>query len=313
LDTVILTGASGFIGQHCIDHLLELGFRVVACYNSADSANSLPQKKNLIWQRVNLLDTADVQKVLSANPATHMLHMAWYAEPGKFWDSRLNLDWLRASVNLLKVFTECGGGRFIGAGSCAEYDWSSNTYSENTPLNPSTLYGQCKSSLFQTGLQNATTAGIEFAWGRIFWLYGPGEDKRRLVPYVINSLLSDDEASCSEGAQIRDFMHVDDLARAFAELLKSNLQGPINIASGQGVSIKTLVQTIGRLIDKEHLLEMGAVPTKKDEPASIIADVAKLKEKLSFNPQIELEDGLLRTLEWWRTERSKASTQPIRK
>ncbi len=259
------------------------------------------------------MNSDEVQKVLSENPATHMLHLAWYAEPGKFWDSRLNLDWLRASVHLLKVFTECGGKRFVAAGSCAEYDWNAHSFSEETPLNPSTLYGQCKSSLFQTSLQNATTSGIEFAWGRIFWLYGPAEDKRRIVPYVINSLLSDDEALCSEGTQVRDFMHVDDVARAFAELLKSNVQGPVNIASGQGVSIKTLVQTIAKLIDKEHLLEMGAIPTKNDEPASIVADVTRLHDKLTFQPQVELESGLLRTLEWWRTERNKAATQLSRK
>lgn len=309
MDSVILTGASGFIGRHCINHLLEAGYHVHALYHKERSAAELPQKDKLSWHRVDILDQAQVMATVKPLAATHMLHLAWYAEPGKFWDSRLNLDWLRASVHLLKVFTEAGGKRFVGAGSCAEYDWFVGRMREAiTPLNPATLYGQCKASLFQSAQQSATASGIEFAWGRIFWIYGPGENKRRVVPYVINALLADEEANCSEGTQERDYMYVDDVARAFACLLHSKIDGAVNIASGEAISIKTLVMTIANLIDKEQLIQLGAIAPDKNEPELLVADTSRLQYELNFKPEHSLELGLLQTLEWWRKEQYSPST-----
>lgn len=305
VESVILTGASGFIGKHCIEHLLEAGYVVHALYHTEERQSPLPQRDRLRWHRVNILDQQQVASVIRPLRATQMLHLAWYTEPGKFWDSRLNWDWLRASVHLLKTFTEAGGKRFVGAGSCAEYDWKKGKLSETTPLNAATLYGQCKSSLFQTAQQNATMSGVEFAWGRIFWIYGPGEDKRRVIPYVINALLNDEVAMCSEGSQQRDFLYVNDVARAFTELLASKIQGAVNIGSGEAVSIKDLTSTLGRLIDKEDLIQLGEVNNEMDETPLVVADITRLKDELKFTPEYNLEDGLRLSMEWWRKGRQR--------
>lgn len=311
MESVILTGASGFVGGHCINHLLEAGYKVHAIYNNEKHTPNLPKKENLEWHKVNLLDEAQVAALIKPLKASHMLHLAWYAEPGKFWDSRLNWEWLRASINLQRVFNEAGGKRFVGAGSCAEYDWSPGKLSENTALTPATLYGQCKSSLYSSALQNATMSGTEFAWGRIFWLYGPGEDRRRIVPHVITCLLRDEEAQCTEGMQERDFMYVDDVARAFVDILKSNMQGAINIGSGKPISIRALVQTIGKLIDKRSLIVLGGLPEEKQEAPLVVADVGRLHNELKFQPSYSIEKGLLLTLEWWRQELKKPSQLAI--
>ncbi len=305
MESVILTGANGFIGKHCIEHLLEAGYTIHALYNNEQKQSSLPQRDRLNWHRVNLLEPKEVSSVIGHLGCTQLLHLAWYTEPGKFWDSRLNWEWLRGSVHLLKIFTESGGKRFVGAGSCAEYDWESGRLSESSPLNAATLYGQCKSSLFQTAQQNATMSGVEFAWGRIFWLYGPGEDKRRVIPYVINALLSDEVAHCSEGSQERDFMYVNDVARAFTMLLNSRVQGAVNIASGESISIKNLTQLIGKLIDKEYLLDHDLAKIEQDEAPLVVADITRLRDELKFKPEYSLEDGLRLSMEWWRKGKSR--------
>ncbi len=312
MESVILTGASGFIGRHCIKHLLESGYEVQAICQRQQRTEALPQAKGLTWHHVDLMDAPKVTTLLKQLHAPKMIHLAWYAEPGKFWDSRLNLDWLRASVHILRAFTESGGKRFVGAGSCAEYDWTDGTLSESTtPLKGSTLYGTSKASMFQNALQISSVAGVEFAWGRIFWLYGPGEDKRRIVPYVINQLLDDEEAQCSDGLHERDFLYVDDVARAFVEILNSNLNGAINIGSGKAVSIKTVVETIAQLIDKEHLLQLGALTPSAPEAPLVVANISRLESELKFKPEVALDDGLLKCLEWWRTEALKAAQLAI--
>ncbi len=310
MKSVILTGASGFIGRHCINHLLEADYEIHALCHQQKRADALPQAKGLAWHNIDLLDSAAVTELLKQLNCSEMIHLAWYAEPGKFWDSRLNLDWLRASVHLLKSFAETGGKRFVGAGSCAEYDWSSGTLSEaTTELKGSTLYGTSKASMFQTALQTCVSSGMEFAWGRIFWLYGPGEDSRRIVPYVINQLLEDEEALCSDGLHERDFLYVDDVARAFVLLLGSGVQGAINIASGKAVSIKLIAETIAKLIDKEDLLKLGAITPATPEAPLVVADVSRLHNELKFAPEVSLEDGLLKSLQWWQAQADK-TTQP---
>ena len=307
MDSVILTGASGFIGRPCIEHLLEAGYTVHALYHEENRSSPLPSREGLHWHRIDLLgDASHVASVIRPLQASHMLHLAWYAEPGKFWDSRLNWEWLRASVQLLKIFTESGGMRFVGAGTCAEYDWNGpGILSESSPLNAATLYGQCKSTLFQTAQQNATMSGVEFAWGRIFWLYGPGEDKSRLVPYVINALLTDEEAHCSKGTQVRDFLYVNDVARAFVCLLNSKVQGAVNIGSGEGMTVKALVEAIAKMIDKEHLLMVGALLNEKAEAPIVVADTSRLKNELGFKPEYGLDEGLRISMEWWRKGRAR--------
>ncbi len=301
VESVILTGASGFIGKHCIAGLLADGYLVHAFYSNERPESSLPQKERLQWHQIDLLNQKHTSELLKSLRADKMLHLAWYTEPGKYRDSSLNWDWLRASVNLLKTFIESGGSRYVGAGSAAEYDWNSGDgkLKESSPLNASTLYGQCKSSLFQTAQQNSTLAGIEFAWGRIFWLYGPGENKQRLVPYVINSLIADKEAYCSEGKQQRDFLYVADVARAFNSLLNSKLQGAINIGSGKALSIKEIAETVARLMNREKLLQLGAMPSP-NEPPLVVADNQRLKNELGFEAAYSLEDGLKLSLDWWR-------------
>ncbi len=96
------------------------------------------------------------------------------------------------------------------------------------------------------------------AWGRVFFLYGPHEAPGRLVSDVIQSLLERREAHCSDGTQQRDFMHVIDVGRAFAAVLDSDITGPVNIASGVCVPVRSIVSTLGSLLQASDLIRFGA-------------------------------------------------------
>ena len=140
---VLVTGASGFIGSNAIATLVEMGYEVHAI-----SSRDLIGRKHipgLIWSKVNLFNFHDVASYLGRIKATHLLHFAWYAEHGKFWDSVENYGWMYATNNLVQSFINCGGRRFVISGSCAEYDWKQSKYVENeSVIGPSTLYGQIK-------------------------------------------------------------------------------------------------------------------------------------------------------------------------
>ena len=303
---VLLTGASGFIGRHTIPLMIESGYEVHAIFHTAQPL--FKQDKSLFWHKCNLLNTNQQRSLLAEVKPTHLLHFAWYTTPGKYWVSLENLRWIQASLEILMNFVDEGGKRVVLAGTCAEYDWNYGYCSEGITLTrPQTLYGTCKNSLQEILSQFSNQTGISSAWGRIFFLYGPYEAKNRLVPSVITSLLQDRPARCSHGNQIRDFLHVKDVASAFVSLLDSNVEGPINIASGQPVALKTIIYTIGDLLGKKHLVELGALPPPENEPPFLVADVRKITQQVGWKPKITLEAGLKSTIEWWKEniERNK--------
>ena len=301
---VLLTGATGFIGQHCIASLTAQGFEVHAV--SSRPLAGVPAGAE--WHRVDLLDRSQVGELVSRVRPTHLLHFAWHVVPGAWATSGAseNLSWVQASLELLRNFHEYGGCRAVMAGTCAEYDWQYGFCSEfRTPRKPGTVYGTCKNAL-QTMLDSyAREVGLSHAWGRIFFVYGPYEPPPRLVPSVINSLLRGEPARCSHGDQMRDYLYAKDVADAFVTLMASDVQGPINIASGRAVALKDIICMIAAQLDGEDLIQLGAVPAASDEPPLLVADITRLSSEVGWRPQYDLGRGLSESIRWWKTRRAQ--------
>jgi len=292
---VLVTGASGFIGRQCIPLLLDRGYEVHALY----SKTKIPFAKDVIQHPINLLDVTKIEPLIKKISPSHLLHLAWNAIPGLYWTTNENIDWLQASLQLVKSFNTHGGKRAVFAGTCAEYDWNDGFCSEEkTLLNPSTLYGKCKASLYKELQQQK----LNFAWGRIFFLYGPHEHEKRLVPTVINCLLNNQIAKCSHATQKRDFLHVKDVADAFVTLLESSLQGAINIGSGIDLPIKDITTKIGKILNLETLIEYAPKPAILTEPMILKPCTLRLFNELKWRPKINLDNGLNETIQWWKSQ-----------
>lgn len=292
---VFITGATGFIGYHCLPLLAERGYEIHAI-----SSQFIGEREGPVhWHTIDLLNATQVFAVLEEIKPTHLLHFAWYTEPGKCWNAIENIAWTQASLDLLQSFSFHGGQRVVMAGTCAEYDWTYSYCSEEmTPLAPHCLYGICKHSLQAILSEYCKQKGLSSAWGRIFFLYGPREHPKRLVPSVINSLLSKKPAQCSHGNQIRDYLYVQDVADAFIELLDSELQGAVNIASGNPVALRDIIFTIADKLGGNDLIQLGTLTPSPNEPAMLVADVKRLKRELKWCPKIDLHTGLDRTIHW---------------
>jgi nucleoside-diphosphate-sugar epimerase len=297
---VIVTGASGFIGRHALAPLAGRGFDVHAVSTRAH----IDDVPSVAWQQADLLNAADVARLMHDVRPTHLLHFAWFAVPGQFWTSPENLRWVQASIELFRAFDAVGGRRFVGAGSCAEYGVSDTDCDERRSLvQPSTLYGACKHAVHIV-LEQFAAPRLSAAWGRIFHLYGPDEHPDRLVPSVIRALLEGRPALCTAGTQIRDFLHVEDVAAAFVHLLDSPVCGPVNIASGAPTSVADVVLRIGRYMDRESLITLGARAIPVHDPPRLTANVSRLRDEVGWSPSITLDRGLSRTIDWWRAHLS---------
>jgi nucleoside-diphosphate-sugar epimerase len=290
---VLVTGATGFIGRSALVPLQKLGFEVHAL------ARALPDAPDagVTWHKADLLgdDAHAIPSILKAVRPSHLLHFAWYAEHGKFWTSPLNLEWLAATLNLLRGFAESGGRRFVGAGTCAEYDWSGDIYEEAaTPLKPATLYGAAKASAFLTGAAYAKTAGIEFAWGRIFHLFGAGEAPSRIIPTLIRAHLHGGAVDCGGGNQKMDFLPAASVANAFAHLCAAEVEGAVNIGSGEGKSLREISALIASLAEAATGKSRGEIRfgAREDSgPSRLVPSTAKIAATGWLPPQ-SLASGL---------------------
>jgi nucleoside-diphosphate-sugar epimerase len=301
---VLVTGGTGFVGEDAVGLLTAAGWEVHVVTRQSETATTEP---GVVMHRADLLADGEPEALIARIDPTHLLHLAWYAVPGAFWSSPENVRWLEASLRLARAFAAAGGKRAVLAGTCAEYDWSKGLCSESsTPLRPATLYGACKHALQSSLAAWAQVVGIELAWGRIFFLYGPREDPARLVPAVTRALLAGEPADCSSGTQVRDFLFSRDVAAAFVALLTSDVVGPVNIGSGVPISVGEVVAEVARAVGRPELVRLGALPTRPDEPALLVADVSRLQKEVGWTPSVSLEEGIERTVAWWR-ERSMGS------
>jgi nucleoside-diphosphate-sugar epimerase len=278
---VLLTGGGGFVGRHVATALRERGHEVLAP-SSAD---------------FDLLAEGGPAAVVAATRPRALVHLAWYAEHGRFWDAAVNDDWTRATIALTEAFAAAGGERALLAGSCAEYVWDGSPCDERTtPLEPAHRYGRAKDAARRGAEAVAAEHRLSLAWGRIFFTFGPGEPAARIVPSIARAVLDGRPAEMTHGDQLRDWLYVEDLAAAFAALLESGVRGPVNVASGVGVALREIALAAGRAAGDETLVRPGALPARPGEPERIVAAVQRLREEVGWQPRIGIEEGLARTV-----------------
>jgi nucleoside-diphosphate-sugar epimerase len=293
---VLVTGASGCIGRALVPLLEQEGWDVHTSSPSADE-----QRPGLPHHAANLLQPGEARRVVRAVNPDALMHLAWFMTPGRWAAAVENVDWVRASLELVQEFAAAGGRRVVVSGSCLEYDWDYGYCSEaRTPCQPHTLYGTAKNALRLVLEGLAAQAQFTLAWGRVFLVYGPHEHPDRLVPAVIRALLKGEPARVSHGRQVRDYLYTEDVARAFAALLSSDVEGPINVASGQPVAIRTIAERIGDLLGRRELLRVGAIPAAATDKPLVVGDVSRIQSALGWAPEVSLDEGLQLSIDWWR-------------
>jgi nucleoside-diphosphate-sugar epimerase len=268
---VFLTGATGFVGRQVLHRLLERGATVRVLVREPARLPGVPRSGTLevVTTQDLFAETSSRLEALLRGSET-LVHAAWFAQPGEYLTSPLNLACLSGTLNLANAFSAVGGKRFVGIGTCAECDPSLGPITTATPLAPSTLYAACKASAFQVLRFFLDAEGISFAWCRVFYLFGEGEDERRLVPYVRSRLEAGQEAFLTRGDQVRDFLDVREAGRMISDVAVGQREGAVNICSGIPMSIRQLVQSIADEYGRRDLLRFGAKEENLFDPPSVV-------------------------------------------
>lgn len=302
-DPVLLTGATGLIGRAV---LAELVARAIPVH--AVSRRPGPAQPGVTWHQADLLTPQGRAAV--AGLAPRLIHCAWDVTHGAFWTAPSNRLWRTGSADLVARFRRQGGGRVLAIGSCAEYDAAApGPWDETRPLAPATLYGSEKAAL---GQDLRAICGDDLIWARLFHLFGPGEDTRRLIPSLITAMRAGELAEIRASHLVRDYTSTAHVARCLVALLDSPASGPVDIGSGAARSLGALGWILANSLGTAHLLRLSHRPAATD-PAAMAPVLTKLHG--AIGPMTETPETALAGFarSWVQAAPSPSATGSARK
>lgn len=288
---ILVTGANGFLGRYAVEALQRAGWQVAVSGRRAPVLDGVCQSVAM-----DLLQPLETRDILEQVKADVLLHLAWFDDPRSRWHSVSNLTWTSATLDLIEKFAATGGKRVVFGSSCAVYEFSArNIHTETDRLAPTSLYGAAKAATANLLMTAQHALGISFVEARIFFCYGSGEPAGRLVADLITGISKGQSVACTDGMQLRDYLHASDVGGALQTLAASDCTGPVNVASGSAIRVSELITEVAAQMGRAELPEFGAIPRMDADPPNITGSADRLAG-LGFRPKHNLASGVAETL-----------------
>jgi len=268
---ILLTGGTGFVGRQIARELAARNYRVrFVVRKGSESRIQHSEGVESIVPTPDLWSESAAWHALLCKDVDTVIHAAWYAEPGQYLQSPKNADCLRGTLQLAQGAIDARLRRFVGIGTCFEYDLDQGRLSTQTALKPTSPYAEAKVAAFTALSQLLPPRRVSFAWCRLFYLYGEHEDGRRLVPYLRSKLAAGEPAELGTGKQIRDYLDVREAGRMIADTALGGTPGPVNICSSVPVTIREIAERIADEYGRRDLLHFGVRPEKLTDPPCVV-------------------------------------------
>lgn len=293
----LVTGAGGFIGPRVLRRLAADGTPFVGLLAPGEISPSPPDPSawpSDAFQTVDLRDGKTLTALVRDLRPAAVLHLgAIGVAPGGAHpvDDFVRINVLAPAIVLEALPTDVP---FVQAGSMAQYVGGPEPLSEDSsPLSDATLYAWSKNAAERLLRLIGSRSGKPVVRARLFGVLGPGEAPHRLLPSIVAGARTGEPILLSDGAQLRDVLHVDDVAAALVHLAKTpSLFGKaVNVGRGEGRTVRWMAEYAARLLECSHLLRFGALPRRPGEPEALVADVTRLRSS-GWSPSLSLETSL---------------------
>ena len=303
----VVTGGAGFLGSHLVDHLLQEGHEVI-CLDNLITADLDHIAHCLGHERFRFVKVDVTEYVYMEGPVDNVLHFASPASPA---------DYLRYPIQTLKVgalgthkalgLAKGKGARFLLASTSEVYgdplvNPQPETYLGNVnPVGPRGVYDEAKRFAEAMTMAYHLSHGLDTRIARIFNTYGPRQrihDGRAVANFIVQALRNEPLTVYGDGSQTRSFCYVSDMIEGLARLLSSNVHEPVNLGNPEEISVLALANLVTELVGSESPIEFRPLP--QDDPKVRRPDITRAKERLGWEPKIDLTTGLKETIAYFR-------------
>ena len=289
--TVLVTGATGFIGTPLTGVLARIG----ACVHAVSRSGEGEKGENIRWWKGDLEDLDVTRKILRQVKPSVIIHLAGHAwgtqdlssVPSTFYGC------LATTVNVLTAAAESGCPRIVLPGSLEE--------PEGSDAIPNSPYSAAKWACSVYGKMFHKIFTVQVVQTRIFMAYGPGQNDRKVIPYMVLSLLQGHSPVLQSQKRIVDWIYIDDVVEGIitSSRLDTHDHRPIDIGSGVGMSIGSVAEKLCRLMNTDPCIRTEEESTRHDEVVRV-ADIESTYRRTGWRAQIPLDVGLLKTITWYK-------------
>ena len=261
---LLITGGTGFLGKNILEKIDKSKYNVTLITKKKVKGYKCIVVKDLFKLSVN-----HYLKIIKKNQI--VLHLAWFTKPGYYFNSHKNLICLNGSIRLANACKIKKIKKFIGIGTCLEYATKSHKLKINDTTQINSVYSGTKIILYNYCKDLFKVSKTNFLWCWIFYLYGKGEPKKKLVSYVLSRISKNRPANLSKGSQIKDFINVEDASNQIIKVINNDdYDGALNICSGKGLSVKNFITGIAKKIKKEKYLFFNNKNLNTVDPSYIV-------------------------------------------
>lgn len=293
---ILVHGANSFLGRNFIKSLLnvqDVEIAVIARHQTDLQYLSNTRLENKVYRYKNSLLEIETIPFLKGSKI-QFFNFAWF---GVFNDLRNDIGQFNVNVPMIidsiTLAKRLNVSHWIGFGSQAEYGIVDNIITEKTVCNPTTLYGKAKLISSNIAKDMCFNLGIKFTWLRLFSLYGPNDNHKWFVHYLINELIENREIKMTLGEQLWDYLYIEDAVSILNKIVDLDIaMGITNYASGNSIKLKEFVKIAKSLSNSSSKVDFGAVPYREDQVMNMKPDISKLKKMLKWNAMYSYKDGL---------------------
>ena len=302
---VLVTGGTGFLGSHLVRRLVSERAEVHLLVRPTSSLARLEGAAGAVrCHPGDLRDLAGLRRLVTALRPLKVFHLAAYTDVGRTFDNAdevLEVN-LRGTVNLLRALEGSGYDCFVYAGTCEEYGDNPVPFREDQVPNPVSPYSASKAAATLFCRMYGRTLGCPVVLLRPFLTYGPHQAETRFVSQAIGAALRGEVFPMTGGAQGRELNYVDDIVEGFvrAATTPAALGELINVGNGVQYRMREVAELIFGLVGGPGRAAIGALPYRPVESWDFYCENSKARRLLGWEPKTGLEEGLRRTIEWYR-------------